>query len=240
MKKINWQNIRLVLMLFVLIFLYSFTQSRSKNKKISKIQVEFQGTNKMFLTNEMVNNLLIQNLGGTSLIQKDKVALNKLESALKKQSFIENAEVFISEDGMLITKVLQKSPVARVVNENRVLYVDKNGSIFQLSDNFSSRVPIVQGNIEGEFKKGFIETFTTIEKDDFLKKHIIAITVQKNGSMNMLTREHDYEINFGKPISIDKKFKNYKAFYQFASKDSIIDKYKSINLIFTQQVVCSK
>ncbi len=240
MKKFNWQNIRLVVMFFVVIFLYSFTQSRSRNKKINKIQVDFQGDNKMFLTNEMVNNLLIQNLGGTSLIQKDKVDLKDLESALKKQSFIENAEVFISEDSVLITKVLQKSPIARVVNNNRVLYVDKNGSIFQLSNNFSSRVPIVQGNIEGEFKKGFIETIKTIEKDDFLRKHIIAITIQKNGSMNMLTREYDYDINFGKPIFIAKKFKNYKAFYQYAAKDSIIEKYKSINLIFTQQVVCSK
>ena len=240
MKKFNWQNIRLVVMLFVVIFLYSFAQSRSQNKKINKIQVDFQGDNKMFLTNEMVNNLLIQNLGGTSLIQKDKVDLKDLESALKKQSFIENAEVFISEDSVLITKVLQKSPIARVVNNNRVLYVDKNGSIFQLSNNFSSRVPIVQGNIEGEFKKGFIETIKTIEKDDFLRKHIIAITIQKNGSMNMLTREYDYDINFGKPILIDKKFKNYKAFYQYASKDSLLGKYKTINLIFTQQVVCSK
>ena len=240
MKKFNWQNIRLVVMFFVVIFLYSFTQSRSQNKKINKIQVDFQGDNKMFLTNEMVNNLLIQNLGGTSLIQKDKVDLKDLESALKKQSFIENAEVFISEESVLITKVLQKSPIARVVNNNRVLYVDKNGSIFQLSNNFSSRVPIVQGNIEGEFKKDFIETFKTIEKDDFLRKHIIAITIQKNGSMNMLTREYDYDINFGKPIFIAKKFKNYKAFYQYAAKDSIIEKYKSINLIFTQQVVCSK
>jgi cell division protein FtsQ len=240
MKKFNWQNIRLVLMLIVVIFLYSFTQNRSQNKKISKIQVEFQGNNKMFLTNEMVNNLLIQKLGGTFSIQKEKVDLKDLESVLKRQPFIENAEVYTSEDGMLITKILQKSPIARVVNGNRNFYVDKQGSIFQLSNNFSSRVPIVQGNIEGEFKKGFIETFKTIEKDDFLKKHIIAITIQKNGSMNMLTREHDYDINFGKPILIDKKFKNYKAFYQYASKDSIIEKYKSINLIFTQQVVCSK
>jgi cell division protein FtsQ len=115
MKKFNWQNIRLVLMLIVVIFLYSFTQNRSQNKKISKIQVEFQGNNKMFLTNEMVNNLLIQNLGGTSSIQKDKVDLKELESALKKQSFIENAEVYISEDGMLTTKVLQKSPIASFV-----------------------------------------------------------------------------------------------------------------------------
>jgi cell division protein FtsQ len=240
MKKFNWQNIRLLVMFFVVIFLYSFTQRRSQNKKINKIQIQFQGDNKMFLTNEMVNNLLIQNLGETSLIQKDKVDLKDLESALKKHSFIENAEVFISEDNVLMTKVLQKSPIARIVNNNRVLYVDKNGSIFQLSNNFSSRVPIVQGNIEGKFKKGFIDTFKTIEKDDFLRKHIIAIRIQKNGNMNMLTREYNYDINFGKPIFIEKKFKNYKAFYQYADKDSIIEKYKSINLIFTQQVVCSK
>jgi cell division protein FtsQ len=240
MKKFKWQNIRLVLMLFLVVFLYSFTQSRNQNRKISKVQVEFQGDNKMFLTNEMVNNLLIQKLGGTFSIQKEKVDLKDLESVLKRQPFIENAEVYTSEDGMLITKILQKSPIARVVNGNRNFYVDKQGSIFQLSNNFSSRVPIVQGNIEGKFKKGFIETFSAIENDDFLKKNIIAITIQKNGSMTMLSREYDYEINFGKPVSIDKKFKNYKAFYQYASKDSLIGKYKSINLIFTQQVVCSK
>lgn len=240
MKKFKWQNIRLVLMLFLVVFLYSFTQSRNQNRKISKVQVEFQGDNKMFLTNEMVNNLLIQKLGGTFSIQKEKVDLKDLESVLKRQPFIENAEVYTSEDGMLITKILQKSPIARVVNGNRNFYVDKQGSIFQLSNNFSSRVPIVQGNIEGKFKKGFIETFSAIEKDDFLKKNIIAITIQKNGSMTMLSREYDYEINFGKPVSIDKKLKNYKAFYQYASKDSLIGKYKSINLIFTQQVVCSK
>lgn len=240
MKKINWHTVRLILVVFVMIFLFAFSSKRNSERKISKIDIKFESNENMFLTHEMVNNLLIQNLGGTSLIQKDKVDLKDLESALKKQSFIENAEVFISEDSVLITKVLQKSPIARVVNNNRVLYVDKNGSIFQLSNNFSSRVPIVQGNIEGQFKKGFIETFKTIEKDDFLRKHIIAITIQKNGSMNMLTREYDYDINFGKPIFIAKKFKNYKAFYQYAAKDSIIEKYKSINLIFTQQVVCSK
>lgn len=240
MERFNWQNIRLVLMLFLVIFLFSFTQSRNENKKISRLQVEFQGDNKMFLTNEMVNNLLIQNLGGTFSIQKEQVDLKDLESGLKKHPFIEKAEVFTSEDGVLITKILQKSPIARVVNQNRNFYVDKNGSIFQLSNNFSSRVPLVQGNIEGEFKEGFVKTFCAIAEDDFLKKNIIAIDIQKDGSMTMLTREYDYEINFGKPIHIEKKFKNYKAFYQYATKDSLIGKYKSVNLIFTQQVVCSK
>ncbi len=240
MKRFSWQNIRLVLMLFLVVFLYSFTNIRNESRKINKLQVEFQGDNKMFLTNQMVNNLLIQNLGGTFSIQKEQVDLKDLESDLKKHPFIENAEVFTSEDGVLITKISQKSPIARIINKNRNFYVDKNGSVFQLSNNFSSRVPLVQGSIEGELKKEFVKTFCIIAEDDFLKKNIIAIDIQKNGSMKMLTREYDYEINFGKPIHIEKKFKNYKAFYQYATKDSLIGKYKSVNLIFTQQVVCSK
>lgn len=240
MKRFKWQNIRLVLMLFVMVFLYSFAINRNEKRKISKIEVEFQGDNKMFLTHEMVNNLLIQKLNQSSTIQKEQVDLKDLESVLENHPFIENAEVFASEDGMLITKVKQKSPIARIINNNRNFYIDKNGSIFELSNVYSARVPLVKGIIKEEFKKGFVGTLKEIEKDDFLKKNIIAIEVLNDGALKMLTREHDFELLFGKPILIDKKFKNYKAFYQYASRDTLLDKYKSINLMFTQQVVCTK
>jgi cell division protein FtsQ len=240
MKRFKWQNIRLILILFVMVFLFAFALNRNNKRKIEKIKVEFQGDNKMFLTHEMVNNLLIQNLKQASTIQKEQVDLMDLESVLENHPFIEQAEVFASEDGMLITKVQQKSPIARMVNNSRNFYVDKNGNIFELSSVYSARVPLVKGIIKNEFKKGFIGALNEINKDDFLKKNIIAIEVLKDGSLKMIPREYDYEIIFGKPILIEKKFKNYKAFYQFATRDTLLDKYKSINLMFTQQVVCSK
>lgn len=240
MKRFKWQNIRLLLMVFVMVFLYSFAINRNEKRKITKIEVEFQGDNKMFLTHEMVNNLLIQNLKHASTIEKEQVDLKDLESVLENHPFIDDAEVFTSEDGMLITKVKQKSPIARIVNNNRNFYVDKNGSVFELSNVYSARVPLVKGIIKDEFKKGFVGTLNEINKDDFLKKNIIAIEILRDGGLKMLTREHDFEILFGKPILIEKKFKNYKAFYQFASRDTLLDKYKSINLMFTQQVVCAK
>ena len=109
-----------------------------------------------------------------------------------------------------------------------------------MSDVYSARVPLVKGNVSGYFKKGFVKAFRAIDEDDFLKKNIIAVEIFDNGSMKMFTRSHNYEIMFGRPVLIDKKFKNYKAFYQYAQKDTLLDKYKSINLMFTQQVVCSK
>jgi cell division protein FtsQ len=56
----------------------------------------------------------------------------------------------------------------------------------------------------------------------------------------MENRNYDYKIDFGRTINIDKKFKNYKAFFQKAVNDSLLKNYKRINLKFTQQVVCIK
>ena len=117
MKRFKWQNIRLLLMVFVMVFLYSFAINRNEKRKITKIEVEFQGDNKMFLTHEMVNNLLIQNLGGTSSIQKDKVDLNTLETVLDDHEMIEKAQVFSTVDGFLNTRITQKTPIVRVTKK---------------------------------------------------------------------------------------------------------------------------
>ena len=65
MKRLNWHTIRLVLVAFAMIFLYSFSSKRNSERKISSIDIKFESDDNMFLTHEMVNNLLIQNLGGS-------------------------------------------------------------------------------------------------------------------------------------------------------------------------------
>ena len=40
--------------------------------------------------------------------------------------------------------------------------------------------------------------------------------------------------------NLDEKMKNLKAFYQKAKKDKMLDLYKSVNLQFDNQVVCTK
>jgi cell division protein FtsQ len=239
-KRINWQILRILSLFAVMIVLYSFAHSRRNSKPIKQTQVEFQGTTKEFLTTEMVNNLLKQKLRSYSNSSKEKVDLSGLETSLYKHPYIDSVEVFASPDGTILTAITQKTPIARVSNGNKVRYIDKKGSFFQLSDNFSARVPMVYGNIDQANKKEYVATLLAIDQDDFLKKSITQIEVLSNGSMEMNTRLHNYKILFGKPTEIEKKFKNYKVFYQYASKDTLINSYKTINLNFTQQVVCKK
>ena len=240
MKLFNWTNTRLVVIIGVLIFLFSFTSARNKNRKLNKSVVVFVGDNALFVKREMVNKLLIEYRNNASTIGKDKVALNRLERKLNSNEMIEKSNVFVTIDGVLKAVVKQKTPVARVLDRDGAFYVDYEGGIMPLSSNFTARVPLVSGQIDRKNSGEYGELFRVIYDDDFLKKNIIAIEIMPNGRLKMLNRNYDYQIDFGNTTDMEQKFKDYKAFFQKAVLDSSLYRYKKIDLRFTKQVVCTK
>ncbi|MFV5688569.1 cell division protein FtsQ/DivIB [Flavobacterium sp. ZT3R25] len=240
MKLFNWTNIRLILMFIVVIFLFSFTSNRNKNRKLTKSVVVFVGDNAPFVKQETVNKLLIENKRDASGIQKVKLDLNKLERTLDAQEMIEKSDVFVSIDGVLKAVVKQKTPIARIFDGGGSFYIDYEGNRMPLSTNFTARVPLVSGGINKKNNEDLADLFRAIYDDAFLKKNIIGIEIMPNGSLKMLNRNFDYQIDFGRMINVERKFKNYKAFFQKAVLDSSLYKYKKIDLRFTEQVVCTK
>ncbi|MEN9488991.1 MAG: hypothetical protein RL494_1256 [Bacteroidota bacterium] len=240
MKKSIWINIQLIAILALVVFLYSFTSKRNEQRKISKPEIEFLDSESPFVTPEMVNNLLIDNFGGTFSIQKDRVNLNKIEQTINKHDLIENSEVFLSVDGKLKTVIKQKTPIARVFNGNTSFYIDYKGDRMPLSSNFSARVPLVYGDFNNRYSTNSVELLRAIYNDDFLKKNIIGMEILPDGSVVMKNRDYDYDIIFGRTIHMERKINNYKAFFQKAVQDTLIKSYKKINLKFTRQVVCTK
>lgn len=241
MKRFNWQNIRLVLIAFAMIFLYSFASKRNQNREVKDIKISFEeGQDNLFITHEMVNNLLIQNCGGAFPFQKVRVDLNTLESVLDDHEMIEKAQVFSSIDGSLSAHVKQKTPIVRLLSDNTSYYIDSKGTKMPLSENFSARVPLVMGEFLEEDKENYMFLFNEINKDDFLKKNITGIKILPSGGVIMMNRNYDFKIVFGKPIHVEQKLKNYKAFFLHAIKDTLIEEYKEVNLMFEEQVVCKK
>jgi cell division protein FtsQ len=240
MKYFNWQMIRLVLMLALVVFLYSFASHRNESRKLAKSEVIFVGGDNLFVKSETVNKLLIENKRDVKTIAKVEVDLNKLEKTINNQEMIQQSEVFVSVDGVLKAKVKQKVPIARVFDENGSFYIDYEGNVMPLSNLNTARVLLVSGGINNENRKDLSDLFRTIYDDDFLKKNIIGAQVLPNGALVLKNRNFDYEIEFGKTINTKKKFKNYKAFFQKVVLDSSLYKYKKVNLMFTQQVVCTK
>ena len=227
-------------MFALVIFLYSFTSNRNSHRKLKKSEVIFVGENNNFVKQESVNKLLIENSSDVKTIEKSDLNLNKLENSINAHPMIQKSEVFVSVDGVLKAVVQQKTPVARVVDEQGSFYIDYEGNTMPLSDNYTARVPLISGENNVKNKKKLSEVLKMIYDDEFLKKNIIGIQVLSDESLLMSNRNFDYQIDFGRMLNEDQKFKNYKAFFQKAVLDSTLYKYKKISLRFTHQVVCTK
>ena len=240
MKKNIVINLQLLAILILVVFLYSFASNRNDKRKIAKPEIELLNSESPFVTHEMVNNLLKDNFGGSFSIQKDRVNLKKIEQNINKHNLIENSQVFLSVNGSFKTVIKQKIPIARVFYNNASFYIDYKGNKMPLSDNFTARVPLVYGDINSRYNQNFVALLQTIYQDDFLKKNIIGLKIALDGSIIMKNRNYSYDIIFGRPIHINKKYDNYKAFFQKAVQDTLIDYYKKVNLKFTKQVVCTK
>ena len=179
MSWFKWSNTRLILMFALIVFLYSFTSVRNEKRKLVKSEVVFIDNSSPYIKQESVNKLLIENKTDAQSIRKDKLDLNKLEKSLNSNPMIEKSEVFVSIDGVLKAIVKQKTPIARVFNDESSFYIDYQGNIMPLSDEFTARVPIISGDINKVNNKDFSKLLRYIWHDDFLKKTSSECKFQK-------------------------------------------------------------
>lgn len=222
-----------------LVFLFSFSAKRNEGRKLAESNIVFED-DKTFITHDKVNNLLIQNFGSVTSIPKVKLDLNSVEKRLDSNPMIDKAEVYTTVDGRIKTAIRQRTPIARVFEGEASYYIDYKGRKMPLSEVSTARVPIVTGEISKVDSRRLYNLLRYINDDDFLKKNIIGMEIRPTGGVKMMNRNYDFEIQFGRLINMEKKFNNYKAFFQNAVKDTLIENYKTINLKFTQQVVCTK
>ncbi|MDD7913553.1 cell division protein FtsQ/DivIB [Polaribacter ponticola] len=230
-----------LLMLIVSVgFLYSFSSARNSQKKVSEIVVEFEEGDNNFLTHSMVNKLLIQNNETVQNQAKSVINLYGLENKVSENPYVEDVSVFLTIDGKLKSVVKQRTPVLRIISENESYYVDKQGVKVPLSSSYSARVLLVSG-IENEAEiKVVLELVSLILEDNFLQKEIVGIEKSDVDEYQFTVRSGNYKIDFGKLIDVDIKFKKLKAFYNKTFEDKTINNYKTINLKYHNQVVCTK
>ncbi|GGD13728.1 cell division protein FtsQ/DivIB [Flavobacterium orientale] len=239
-KHFNWTNLRLLLVLGLVVFLFAFSTKRNEQRKLTKSIVEFVGEDQLFVTHETVNKLLIENKKDASAIRKVALDLNSLEFAINQHDMVEKSQVYVSIDGILKAVVKQKTPIARVFNANESYYIDYEGTKMPLSDIHTARVPLISGMNSQDELPQLIGLLRHIYDSEFLKRNIIGIQISPTGQLMMKNRNFDYVIDFGKSLAFEDKFKNYEAFFYKAIQDSSIYQYKKIDLKYSQQVVCTK
>jgi len=237
--RVNFNYIKVIVLLILVSFLFAFSNYRNDNRKVLEPNIEFTGENKLFITESTVSKLLIQNQASVTGQPKEIIDLNGLEAALNSNPMIKRAEVFMSINGKLSVEIEQKRPIARVYT-NASYYIDDEGSYMPLSSNYTARVPLVTGNINKKSLNTVFEFVKAVDQDEFLKKHVIEIRQNDDNTIDFRIRKSDFTVHLGTLEKLEKKINNFKAFYQKAFKDKILDTYTRVDLKFDKQVICTK
>jgi cell division protein FtsQ len=217
---------------------FAFSSSQNNAKPISEVEVSFIGDNNLFISKTKVDKLLIQNNDYIKCVSKDILDLKALENKLSSHDMIENSEVYISINGILKIDIKQRNPYARVISDPS-FYIDNNGTKMPLSDNYSARVLLVHG-LNDESKIDYVfKLIKTIRDDEFLNLNVTDILINKS-DISLRVRNCNFEVLVGDLNNLETKIKNFKAFYQKAYRDKILNNYKKVNLQFNNQIVCTK
>ena len=237
--RINGDIVKLVLLTLTAIGLYGFSDYRSNQRKIQDVSINFLGDNNLYIDESSVNKLLIQKYGRFTNRAKEHVVLNTIEQEIQSNDMVKKAQVYVTIDSKLVSKIVQRNPIGRVEGASK-FYLDDEGRRMPLSKLHSARVPIITGKITGKTLEDAYLILNYINKDDFLRKNVIGIHVEEEGKYQLRFRLENFVVNLGGVDNLNEKFKNFMAFYAKATKDNSLEQYAVVSLEFNNQVVCTK
>lgn len=221
----------------LIVLVSSFAHIRSNKRLVQKIAIEFQSEGAKFLNDTLVNKLLIQNKGELPWKTKDSLVLSMLETLLEDNLYVDNAEVYHFQQGVLGVSIQEKKAVVRVQGADQY-YLDKKGKSFPISKNHTPKVPLFMGTLKEQQKEDILSLIDHFESDSFLRNELASIDY-RNNSYFIGLKSYEFEVEIGQLGQIREKLAKLKVFCAYHNNHSSDKEYSLINLKFKNQVVGS-
>ena len=234
--RFNWSKI---LLFFVFIFSIGILYASNyfnNNRVIADIDVVIQPSSSFYISTDSVKNSIKRYIYTT----KDSISISKIEDELDKNTFVEKSQVYTMVGHKLFVNIKQKEPVARVITNDSIFYLDKNSNFMSLSKLYSADVPIIFGFNQFSDLDYLAKVSLMIRDDKFLNQNITQIIIDDNQEINLKLKGLNTFIELGHNNKLEKKIQNLKAFYNRAVRKNDIEKYKEVILQFENQVVAVK
>jgi cell division protein FtsQ len=173
--------------------------------------------------------------------------LKKMEAELKKNQWIDNANIYIDNSNKLQIIIKEKQPIARLFFTNgSSCYLDSNLKTIPLHSEFSARLPVFTGIETLKTEKSKKDSIVLnqikniaifLKKNDFWMANIDQINFNPQENIEMIPKIGNYTILFGDDTNIEIKFNNLTEFYNQVLQKRGWDVYKEINVGFENQII---
>lgn len=234
--RFNWSKILLVFVFLFSIGILYASNYFNNNRLIKDIDVVIQPNSSFYISTDSVKNSIKRYIYTT----KDSISITKIEDELDKNTFVEKSQVYTMLGNKLFVSVKQKEPVARVITNDSIFYLDKNSNFMSLSKLHSADVPIIFGFNQFSDLDYLTKISLMIRDDKFLNQNITQIIINDNQEINLKLSGLNTFIELGHNNKLEKKIQNLKAFYNRAIRKNDMEKYRKVNLQFENQVVAVK
>lgn len=243
----------LVVIAVVITVVYNGSEKNKHTKTCTGLRVEL-ADERNFLSKNDIKSFLDNGYGAYVGQRLEDIDLKKVEKILDNRSAVLKSEAFVTSDGLLNVRITQREPVVRFQKGNFGFYADERGYIFPLQHNYSSLVPIVDGEIPIEVEKGYkgvpkdarqkkwlgeiINMISYMAGSGIWEENISQITVSRGGDLVLIPRVGKERFVFGSPTEIEEKFSRIREYYESVVAEKGKDYYSSVNVKFDGQIVC--
>jgi len=252
-----------VLVLVYLVVALSFISAKRKEVACEKVKVHiYDGTKNLFIEEKDVLNMLKRNkINVIGQIIED-VNVNRLEEIIKHHPSVKEADVYRSLTGEIKVGIQQRKPILRVFNNHgESFYIDDEGTAMPLSTKYSAHILVASGNISFTYSRliaqkreqrggkvvensipqlrDLYQLASYIYNDEFWNAQIEQIYVNSR-DIELIPRVGTHVIKLGTMEDYTKKFRNLKALYEQGLPVVGWNNYKTINLKYSNQVICTK
>ncbi len=232
------------------VVIMGFVSGEAEKVVCNRIEVTLSDTIlSRFVTRNDIRELLDESgihLQGYPLVE---INTRRLERALEENPYIRNAEVSKDISGKLEVTVDQRVPLIRIMPGGRKgFYLDKDGVILPLSEQFTPLIPLASGNIAWPAADGTlgdrldeIYRFSSfMSEHPFWSDQIVQIYVNRSGEYELIPRVGSHLILLGSMNQWEKKLENLELLYRQGFSKYGWNTYGIINLKYTNQVICTK
>lgn len=255
LKRINWisvlKGLAWMICLAGVVVLMSFVSVKKHLVKCTNVKILIPGADN-FIEREEIDAILKQSQGTLIGRKLEQINLNEIEQKIKSNPYIAFAKIYADMDGVIHIEIRQRQPILRVINAgSQDFYIDRNGLKMPVSANFTANVLAANGNITEPFG-GKLDTLKTqlardlyrtalfIKSDTLWDAQIEQVYVDERKDIELVPRVGNQRIILGNADSLEVKMNNLLVFYKKAMPKVGWDTYKTINIKYTNQIVCER
>lgn len=196
-------------------------------------------------TNYVTKEFILSELDRERLNPKNKpvseAGIDKIEAMFNGKDYVESAECYITNDGIVHLDIVPIKPVMRVFDSTGSYYLNRQGKRMAANANIFIDLPVVTGNFTNYTEPlKLLPMLEYIEKDEFLRNLVTQVEVKDTNNIFIVPNIVGHIINMGTTDHFQSKFAKLMRMYKEVMPVKGWETYDTINLKWDHQIVATK